>query len=131
MMFIPDAIDTMAHQINWMILILAQRPQLQEQLQQELQDIIGNRIIKLNDQSKFTKFSAFLLETLRFVYNTLDYSESPTIPSFHMVHLFYALVVCRSYDIAWSMVHVFFISRSNGHVNVFMRERTQGGSIII
>ncbi len=67
LLFIPDAIDTSANQINWMLLILAQRPQLQEELQRELHDVIGERSIALMDRSTLFKLSAFILETLRFV----------------------------------------------------------------
>ncbi len=65
MMFIPDAIDTMSHQLVWGILFLSQRPHLQKELQKEIEELCGERPVRLADRNKLFKLVAFIQETFR------------------------------------------------------------------
>ncbi|KAH7962407.1 hypothetical protein HPB52_015958 [Rhipicephalus sanguineus] len=60
------ATDTSAGELQWLFLMLAKEPRIQEKIQKEIEDNIGTRPPVYNDRSKLPYTVACLLEVLRF-----------------------------------------------------------------
>jgi len=59
-------IDTTQITFQWMLLLIANYPEVQQKLRQEIEDVIGDRMALQEDMSLCHYVNAFISETLRF-----------------------------------------------------------------
>lgn len=58
-------VETTATALSWAFLFLAENPDVQQKCQQEIDDILGDKLIKFSDKGKLAYVNATIMEVLR------------------------------------------------------------------